>query len=56
MTDSVHLIFIGFNILVKVSCKADNNNFKNEPVSADTDMVTHISCIPRERKVSDLSK
>jgi len=39
-------LFIGFNISAKFSYRADNNNIKNEHISADTDMVADIFCIP----------
>ncbi len=38
-------LFIGFKILAKFSYQADNS--KNEHLSADTDMVADISCIPK---------
>ncbi len=46
VSEGNNVLFIGLNILAKCSHRADNDNRKKWHLSADTDMVADISCIP----------
>ncbi len=40
-------LFIGFNISAKFSYRVNNDNSKNVHLSADTDILVDILCIPK---------